>query len=346
MADLNAMTKTERLKAAVRGEAVDRLPYSFWSHMPGVDLDPEAITAKTYEFYKTYDFDFIKTMNNGMYAVEDFGCTVDYSEIASGGVAHLTSTPIGQAEDMRKLEPCDITKGSYARELHYLELILDRVRGENVPVLFTAFSPITILDKLTTGAMGSIRPYMEEGCEEELKAALEVITETTSALVRKAIDMGADGIFFASQLSSFDFCTEEQYRRYGVPYDTRVLESAAGGWMNTIHCHGNNIMFDLLSEYPVDVLNWHIFETGPAPAEARAKTSKCIMGGMARMDITKRSKDAIRHQIRECFKQLGGRSHILTPGCVIRYPLDDDMLAFIGQAKAEAEADFKAGKML
>ena len=30
---------------------------------------------------KKYDFDFVKTMNNGMYAIEDFGCTVDYSEI-------------------------------------------------------------------------------------------------------------------------------------------------------------------------------------------------------------------------------------------------------------------------
>ena len=36
----------------------------------------------------------------------------------------------------------------------------------------------------------------------------------------------------------------------------------------------------------------------------------------------------------------------MTPVSLFRYPLDDDMLAFIGQAKAEAEADFKAGKML
>ncbi len=28
------------------------MPYSFWTHMPGTDLDPEAISQKTYEFYK------------------------------------------------------------------------------------------------------------------------------------------------------------------------------------------------------------------------------------------------------------------------------------------------------
>ena len=83
------MTKKERIQAAILGEKPDKMPYSFWTHMPGTDLDPEAISQKTYEFYKKYDFDFVKTMNNGMYAIEDFGCTVDYSEIVKGGVIVL-----------------------------------------------------------------------------------------------------------------------------------------------------------------------------------------------------------------------------------------------------------------
>ena len=87
------MTKKERIQAAIRGEKPDKMPYSFWSHMPGTDLDPEAIAQKTYEFYKKYDFDFVKTMNNGMYPIEDFGCTVDYSEIVKGGVAKWSAPP-------------------------------------------------------------------------------------------------------------------------------------------------------------------------------------------------------------------------------------------------------------
>lgn len=35
----------------------------------------------TYDFYREYDLDFIKTMNNGMYGVECFGCKIDYSDI-------------------------------------------------------------------------------------------------------------------------------------------------------------------------------------------------------------------------------------------------------------------------
>ena len=91
-----------------------------------------------------------------------------------------------------------------------------------------------------------------------MKAALEVICQTTEALAAKAIEMGADGVFMASQMSNYatsmavEPLTAAEYLEYGKPYDVRVLNAAnnAGGWMNTIHCHGDNIMFDILKDYP------------------------------------------------------------------------------------------------
>ena len=74
------MTKTERVRAALCGEKTDHIPFSFWTHMAGFDLDPELLAQKTYEFARSHDIDFIKTMNNGMYSVEDFGCTLDQSQ--------------------------------------------------------------------------------------------------------------------------------------------------------------------------------------------------------------------------------------------------------------------------
>lgn len=84
---ITVMTKMERIAAAIRGDAVDTVPYSLWSHLPLIDLDPVKNAEQTYGFYKTYDVDILKTMNNGMYSVEDFGAVADYSEIAGGGVA-------------------------------------------------------------------------------------------------------------------------------------------------------------------------------------------------------------------------------------------------------------------
>lgn len=331
------MTKKERIQAAIRGEKPDKLPYSFWSHMPGTDLDPEAISEKTLEFYKTYDLDFIKTMNNGMYSVEDFGCTVDYSEIVKGGMAHITGTPILTGADFKNIEPCSIKKGSYARELRHLGLVLDKVKGEEVPVIFTVFSPITTADKMCGGR---VMEFIKDGHGDAVKAALEAVTETTCALAKKAIEMGADGIFFAAQTSTYDKCTAEIYREYGRPYDLRVFEAASGGWMNTIHCHGSNIMFEVVKDYPVDVFNWHVWETYPDLDEAFLLTGKCLMGGLVRTDITKQDRGRIQHQIFECFKQMKGRNLILTPGCVVRYPLDREMLMFIGKTRDEIEKAF------
>ena len=328
------MTKRERIRAVVEGREPDKLPYSFWTHLPGIDLDPERLAEETYKFYRTYDVDFIKTMNNGMYAIEDFGCEIDYSEVLKGGVAHVVKTPIHQAEDWYKLSVCPVDKGSLARELKSLALLLEKTKQEDVPVIFTVFSPITTANKLSGG---TLRQYLADGHGEAVHHALKIITETTCQVAKRAIELGADGIFFAAQSSTYDFMTAEEYEEYGVPYDMEVLEAAKDGWMNTIHAHGPNIMLELLKNYPVDVFNWHAWETYPAVDEASLVTGKCLRGGLNRTDITQCNRNAIRHQIFECFKMMKGRGQILTPGCVIRYPLDTKMLGFIKTTKEEIE---------
>lgn len=337
-----AMTKRERCLAAVTGGQPDQIPYSLWSHMPQFDLDADLITEATYQFYKDYDLDFIKTMNNGMYSIEDFGCEIDYSEIPKGGMAKMVSTPIHQAEDWNKLQVVPLEAKGLARELKYLQMILEKVKDEDVPVIFTVFSPITTANKLCGGEIGT---YIHNGHGEAVKAALEVITQTTCNLAAKAVEMGAAGVFFASQMSNYatsmakEPLSVEEYEQYGKVYDVRVIEAAnqAGAWMNTLHCHGDNIMFDLLKDYPVQVFNWHAWETYPTIEEALCLTDKCLMGGLKRFDITDCSYNAIRNQVFECCKLTKGRRLILTPGCVIRYPLDEEMLAYVKRTKEFVE---------
>lgn len=329
------MNKRERIYAAVNLQKADRLPYSFWSHLPGIDLDATKLAEATYQFYKTYDLDFIKTMNNGMYPIEDFGCKIDYSEIAQGGVAKIVSTPVQSPEDWDKLSPCSITQGSLARELDSLKQLLAKVKSEHVPVVFTSFSPITIADKLCGK---KVLEHIKQGHGDKVKHALDIIAETTANVAREAIALGADGIFFASQMSSYDVMLPELYLEYGKPYDLQVLQAAKGGWMNTIHAHGSNVMFELLSDYPVSIFNWHAWETLPAIDEAKKLTGKCLMGGLNRTDITNCNRNAIRNQIYSAYQLTDGRGLILTPGCVIRYPLNDAMLAYISAAKDFVES--------
>ena len=61
------------------------------------------------------------------------------------------------------------------------------------------------------------------------------------------------------------------------------------------------------------------------------------MAGLERMDITEHHKNEIEYQIYETLKETKGRKVILSPGCVIRYPLDVEMLSFVRKAKEEIE---------
>lgn len=332
------MNKIERIKCAINGEEVDKLPYAFWSHFPGIDLDPKLMAEKTYEFYKEYDIDFVKTMNNGMYSIEDYGCKIDFSNIFEGGVAKLTESPIKEPSDWLKIKDLDITKGTLARELLYLENTLKLLKKEKVPLIFTVFTPITTADKLS-GKL--FRKHIEEGHGEIVHKALAEIAKTTSKLVKKALEMGADGIFLASQMTCYDVLDEKTYLEYGKPYDLEVLEAASKGWFNVLHVHGNNVLFNTIKDYPVQVINWHAYETLPEIDEARDMSGKCLMGGMKRMDITNKKKNEIRNEIYRTMKTMKNKKHILTPGCVVRYPLDSEMFKFIKEAKEEIENKLK-----
>ena len=329
------MTKAERIRAALRGERPDRVPYALWSHFPGFDRDPVRLAQESWKFYKKLDIDLIKTMNNGMYPIEDLGCEIDYSEVPKGGVARLVSTPVHEVADWDKIEVCDVTKGALARELHSLELLLEErdKAGDDVPVIFTCFSPLTIADKVSGKHW---QEHIEQGGMDRIKGAMEKITETTCNLVRRATEMGADGIFLASQISNYDVTTIERYRELGVPYDCRVIE-ASKGWVNILHAHGNDIMFELLKDYPVNVFNWHVGDSLPDMDECALLTGKCLMGGLQRFDITNRKHNAVRNQIFRALKATDGKGLILTPGCVIRYPLDEEMLASVRKMKEEVE---------
>jgi uroporphyrinogen decarboxylase len=54
------MTRRERLKAVIRGEATDRVPVALWRHFPGDDHRPEDLAASIVGVQRRYDFDFVK----------------------------------------------------------------------------------------------------------------------------------------------------------------------------------------------------------------------------------------------------------------------------------------------
>jgi uroporphyrinogen decarboxylase len=324
------MDKHERVRAALRGEPLDRPPYSFWTHLPGVDLDWRRIADETAAFQRRFDLDFVKSMPNGFYCIEDWGAQLDFSGIAAGGTGRVTASPIAAAEDWKSLAHLDVASGAYGRELDHLQRLVGHL-GASVPVLATVFSPLTIAAKLSCDAH---RAHLERS-PELVVAGLERITAVTCAFVRKAIERGCAGMFFALQEATYAAFSPADYARFGEPFDRRVIAAAAsaGGWFNVLHAHGENILFDQLARYDITALNWHIGETAPSIAQYRESGgAKPIVGGLRRANLTRRDRDAVAADIRQSLGESNNRGLLLSPACVIRHPVDEAMLQWTAQA--------------
>jgi uroporphyrinogen decarboxylase len=147
--------------------------------------------------------------------------------------------------------------------------------------------------------------------------------------MQDCIDAGADGIFFALQGCSTTMLSREQYREFGRPYDLIALQGVIDGWLNILHVHGDkDLMFDDVLNYPVQVLSWSDRLAGPSLREARAKTSKCLMGGWHEFGaLSNGPVEKIKEEAEDALKQTGGRKFILANGCSVPDETDHQWLA-------------------
>ncbi len=311
------MGKAERIEAAIQRRPVDRPPVGFWRHFPHLDEDPVALAEALLALHARHDLDFIKVMPTGVYCVEDWGCRVAYLGSLDGSRAcidHAVKAP----SDWKRLRPPDPKAGALGRELTCLREVV-KGRRDDAPILQTIFSPLTIVKKLADAGRFLTDLRQDPALIHE---ALEVVTETMTRYAAACFEMGADGIFFATQVGACDLLTPEEHRTFAEPYDRRILEEVAGrSFFSILHVHGLNIRFDVMATYPLPAINWHDRRTPPALREAQGLFPGAVVGGINEVETLRHgSEDAVRAEVKDGLQQTGGLGHILAPGCVL--PLD------------------------
>ncbi len=310
---MTKMTKIERLRAAIEGEQVDRPPVALWRHFPGDDYRPADLAAATLAFQRRYDFDFVKVTPASGFCAQDWGARDQWSGDKLEGTREYTHYPIRSPDDWLKLCPLDPTEGALGAQLHCLRLIADGLEGET-PFIQTVFSPLSQAKNLVgkERLLVHLRRY-----PDAVHAGLETIAETTIRFVASVCEAGTDGIFYAVQHAQYSLLNEAEYLAFGRSYDLRVLEAAQRLWLNVLHLHGRDVMFDLLADYPVQVLNWHDRETEPRLAEGKRRFGGAVCGGLQRWDVMVRGDpEQVWEQAADAMAQTGGRRFILGTGCV------------------------------
>jgi uroporphyrinogen decarboxylase len=294
-----------------------------------------------------YDLDFVKYMPYGLFSTVDWG--VDLAVFSDD-----TTPPVNRSfavtvpEDWDKITARSGVAGEYAVVLESQRLFFE-VRAEALgakagkalsksaaktvaPVIQTVFSPATTAAKLA-GADTLVAHLRSHPAK--VHRALDVITATTIEFARAAVAAGADGIFFATQMST-TVITAAEHAAFVAAYDVPVLDAVKGDtWFNVLHVHGANIRFVDVLDYPVHALNWHDRDDGPSLADAAdflsaANRTRAFVGGLGHTTPLHAGTDAeVAAQIDDTWDAGRAVGTILAPGCAAHPCTSAARLAFI-----------------
>jgi uroporphyrinogen decarboxylase len=312
------MTKIERINRAITGQEVDRVPFSIWYHFGLQHLPGEAIAKAELAFYRSFDLDFIKVMN-------------DYPYPLPNGMEEINSP-----DDWLKLKSLKPDEGGFNEQSRALKIIGKELNSEAY-YIDTIFSPWSTAKKL---AQDKIFEH-QQTAPEKLKRGLEVITASFCAYIREAINHGLSGIFLSIGGASYELMTEPEYAEFGRPYDLQILDAAKSAPFNVLHIHGKKIMFELVKEYPVQALNWSHRHTPPNLIAARQIYPGCIIGGIDETDTDAVRPPELRRQVKQTIQELGRKGVIVGPGCAI--PTDTSAVNILAIQEETRSKKLEAG---
>lgn len=307
------LTHTQRMEKCLAGDQPDRVPVALWRHFPVDDQIPENLARAVVNFQRTYDFDLVKVTPASSYCIKDWGVDDRWTGNPEG-TRDYTERVIIHPEDWEKLRPLDPRKGFLGAQLTALKHIVDEL-GDGVPILQTIFNPLAQAKNLVSSSDLTVhlRQY-----PDAVHAGLKVIAGTTIDFMEACLTTGIAGFFYAVQHAQLSLLNPQEYREFGVAYDREVLEAARPAWLNMLHLHGNDVMFDLVSDYPVQIINWHDRETWPSLTEAQKRFSGVVCGGLSRWSsMVLGTPEKIVAEARDAYAQTDGRRFLLGTGCVV-----------------------------
>ncbi len=307
------LSDRQRLEQCLSGARPDRTPVALWRHFPVDDQNPHTLAAAVAHFQKDYDFDLIKVTPASSYCIKDWGVEDEWKGNPEGTREYTVHT-IRRPEDWGNLPVLEPSRGHLAEQLTCLKQ-LSAEFGQETPILETIFSPLAQAKNLIgrEDLLVHLRKY-----PDAVHAGLQKITEGILRYVESASQAGIAGIFYAVQHAQYGLLSTEEYERFGKPYDLKILEAAQGLWLNLLHLHGNDVMFDLLKDYPVAIVNWHDQQTPPSLAEGQKAFKGVVCGGLRQWEtMVLGSNENVHAEARAAIAATQGQRFILGTGCVV-----------------------------
>jgi uroporphyrinogen decarboxylase len=312
---MDQMNKRERVQAALQGKPVDRPPISFWRHFFEKEASAAGLAEAMLGFQRTYDWDFMKVNPRACYHAEPWGCRFQFSGQPDIG-PKLIEAAVKTPDDWRQIRPVSPTTGAFDEQLEALRLIKEGLGGQ-VPFVETVFTPLSVAGRLV-GSDEVMREHLER-YPERVHEALEAITVTFEGFARACLEVGVDGLFYATTgWATYDQLTDAEYEEFGRPYDVRVLKAADGAPFNILHvCRSHNMLWKLM-DYPTQAVNWATTDaTNPQIGEVWQRSHRPIIGGVDHVETLRHDTPVVvAGQVRSAVGQTR-EGLLIGPGCSI-----------------------------
>lgn len=294
------MNKIERVKAVLENKKPDRTPAGFWFHYSGED-SKEKMVANHLKLYHETDMDIIKIMQDYPYPI----------------IGNVTVP-----SDWKSIR-FDSVKSKEFKKLNYvLESICDAVGGEAM-VFQTLFGPF----KAAVMAFGNdlVMTHAKEA-PEELAEGIHIIAQEMQNWTQSYLDTGASGIYYAAQFGEKGRFTKEEWANLVRPSDLMILElvKKQTGKYNMLHICGEpeyNFLtnIDWFKDYPADIVNWSVKDTGISLSEGSRIFGKPVLGGMNNKgNILNNERKEIQKEVNETINSFGQKGFMIGADCTIQ----------------------------
>lgn len=324
------MNKRERVRAALDGRSVDRVPFTMWRYYYQQVQTTEGLVRSTLDFGRRYNLDLILLAPGPYYMAEGWG--VDVRSFSTDDTASYIASPtIARVSDWRDLPALDVPASSLRREIEAVRQLRAQLGEEDAPFVVPIYSPLTTADFLCNGRIvEDVQSF-----SNDLREGLEVIASATGAFGRACLDAGADGYVFVSALAGQNKMRKRAYRDFGEAYDQQVLAQLRGAEIRLLHLTAERPFFDLAVRYPVQAVCWETWKSDPSIADARNQFRGALMGGLNPLTFASGSENDVRNQITDAIEQSGGWRFLLSPSGPLPTDSRDELLATVHQALVE-----------
>jgi len=317
------------MSEVLSGRRPDRVPVSVWLHNFTREQTPADLIAETLRLQEKFQFDFVKPQSPWQSACVLWGTEVPQSASADE-FPIATRFAVRKDGDVEGITHKPVT-GMLADQVEVMRDVRAAL-GPDTPVVATIFSPMMTLSFMHETGKAGVLSLMHSN-PRALAKALANIAKTLTDFAKQVMDIGIDGVFYASTTCNSGELNRTEHDDFHAPFDAQILDACAGGWMNILHLCGTAVEAEFFAGYAPPIFSWDTSPENPTLSEMHELTDKVVLSGIpGKPAFGETSAEDLEARVAASIAEMDGMHQIIGPGCSVNPGGDETLISAVVNA--------------